>query len=472
MVLFGTSVLILLGFIYWSTARFMARETDETIQAEIRGLAERYQITGLAGLTDVIAQRIARNPIGSSIYLLTDSDYDPIVGNLNKWPDVQQTKDGWLNFRIEGKGKSGPAPDAHRARARQFLLPGGFHLLVGSSVHDLEAMQRTIVRTLAWGLALTAVFGLAGGIMLSRGVMRRIEAVNQTAREIMRGDLGRRIPTKGTGDDFEQLIENLNNMLDEIENLMEAVRQVSDNIAHDLRTPLARLRSRLELARGEVPESEQYRETIEQAVAEADGLLVTFNALLRIARVESGSRRSDFGEVDLAELVRDVAELYEPLVEEKGQNLELYPGEGTHLRGDRDMLFQAFANLLDNAAKYTPAGGTIRVEVQSGVGGGRVIVADSGPGIPEAEREKVFRRFYRLETSRSSPGNGLGLSLVAAVARLHQAQVRLEDNDPGLCVLVTFPPAARVLRSTALPDRARDPQRITSKTAEISDLTT
>lgn len=438
MVLFGASVLLLLGFIYWSTAAYMARETDATIQAEIAGLAERYRMTGLAGLTGLIAERTARNPFGSSIYLLTDSDYTPIVGNLEQWPEDARKDGDWLSFNLEHRGPAAGA-GGHRARARDFDLQGGFHLLVGRNMHDLDAMQATIVNTLAWGLAITLVLGLVGGTMMTRSMARRIEAINQTSREIMVGDLSRRIPTRGTGDDFDQLAENLNDMLDQIEMLMDGVRQVSDNIAHDLRTPLARLRSQLDMVREERPEPDRYRAIIDQAVEEADSLLSTFNALLRIARIESGSRRAGFTEVDLDALLRDVVELYEPLAEEREQSLVLESGPARPVRGDRDLLFQAFANLLDNAVKHTPAGGGIRVRTAAAEGGGsRVVISDEGPGIPEQAREKVFERFYRLETSRSTPGNGLGLSLVAAVARLHGAGIRLEDNAPGLRVVLTL----------------------------------
>ena len=308
------------------------------------------------------------------------------------------------------------------------------NLLVGRDVHELEKIQQLIVSTLAWGLALTAVLALVGGALLSRGFLRRVESINDTCREIITGDLYRRIPVSGAEDDFDQLAGNLNAMLDRIEALMAGVRQVSDNIAHDLRTPLARLRNLLETLRGQTQE-EHNRELLDRAVAEADGLLTTFKALLRIGQVESGSRRAGFQEVDPAELLRDVIEFYEPLADEKEQHIETHLLAAPKLRGDRDLLFQAFANLLDNAIKYTPSQGRIWVALS----GTRVIVADNGPGIPPEARDKVLQRFYRLEESRSTPGNGLGLALVAAVAQLHNARIRLEDNGPGLRVILNFP---------------------------------
>jgi signal transduction histidine kinase len=401
-----------------------------SIEAEIGGLADRYRISGLAGLTTLIAERLSRKPAGSSVYLLADDAYAPLVGNIDRWPAVRKTADGWLDFRLEEHAQNNGA--VHRARAQAFRLEGGFHLLVGRDLYELEETQAVIARTLVWGLLVTVVLGGIGGVMMSRSMARRIEAINEASREIMSGDLSRRIPTRNSGDDFDVLVGNLNDMLDQIESLMEGVRRVSDNIAHDLRTPLARLRNHLELLRLQAGKGGRDREVIEQAVADADGLLSTFNALLRIARVESEHRREAFTEVDLGALVGDVAELYEPLAEEKGQAIAMQRMAGVRVRGDRDLLFQAIANLLDNAIKYTPEGGRIEIRL----GPDRLEIMDTGPGIPAEAREKVFQRFFRLDESRTTPGNGLGLSLVAAVARLHGIAVCLEDNRPGLRVVL------------------------------------
>ncbi len=436
MALFGASVLLLLGFIYWSTVSYMGRQTDAIIEAEITGLAERYRLRGLVGLTNLIAERLSRKPAGSSIYLLADRGFRPLVGNLDRWPAVPESPDGWVNFRLEDEAVDNS--QVRRARARTFQLRGGFHLLVGRDMQELEAIQQLIVRTLIWGLAIMAILALAGGLMMTRSMMRRIETISATSREIMTGDLSRRIPTKGTGDDFDRLTDNLNSMLDRIETLMEDVRRVSDNIAHDLRTPLARLRNRLEFLRMQKADSEQLRETVEQVVSEADGLLSTFNALLRIARIESGSGRAGFTDVNLASMMRDVVELYEPLAEEKRQHLRMRLTGDLRACGDRDLLFQAIANIIDNAIKYTPTGGTIEVSTDTNSNGGRITVADSGPGIPVQAREKVFERFFRLDASRTTPGSGLGLSLVAAVAKLHHIKVFLKDNRPGLRVILDF----------------------------------
>jgi signal transduction histidine kinase len=334
---------------------------------------------------------------------------------------------------------SWPAGEVHLARARAFQLRGGFQLLVGRDLHELEKTRRLIARTLVWGLAFTLVLALGGGSMMTRSMLRRIESINQTSRDIMSGDLSQRIPTNRSGDDFDELAGNLNAMLDRIESLMEEVRRISDNIAHDLKTPLSRLKNSLELLNADhARDADNKRALVEQALAEADGLLSTFNALLRIARIESGERRAAFAGVELEPLLRDVVEFYEPLAEEKQQNLVLKPASSAIVSGDRDLLFQAFANLVDNAIKYTPQRGDIEVGIQAQQDRVRVSVADSGPGIPEQDRDKVFRRFYRLEQSRRLPGNGLGLSLVAAVARLHDSELQVEDNAPGLRVVAEF----------------------------------
>ena len=437
MALFGGSVLLLLTFIYWSTARYMTQQADATIEAGIAGLAERYRTSGLGGLTNTISERISRKPGGYSIYLLADDDFHPLVGNISRWPPGRATQDGWLDFRLEGEGW--PAGEIHRARARAFQLRGGFRLLVGRDLHELERTDQLIVRTLFWGLAITLVLGLIGGAMMSRSLVRRIEAVNQTSREIMSGDLSRRIPMDRSGDDFDELAGNLNAMLDRIASLMEELRRIADNIAHDLKTPLSRLKNSLELLHTDTHEDPESRSAlVEQAIVEADGLLSTFNALLRIARIESGERRAAFGNVDLPQLLHDVVGFYAPLAEERQQDLTLNVHAVTPVQGDRDLLFQAFANLLDNAIKYTPSQGRIRVDLSEQTEHTRVTVSDSGPGIPEQARDKVFRRFYRLDESRGQAGNGLGLSLVAAVVKLHEMKLQMEDNAPGLRVVMEF----------------------------------
>ncbi len=439
-VVFGASVTLLLGFIYWSTAGYMEQQTEATIEAEIRGLAERYRLTSLDGLVRSINDRIERNPFSSTIYLVTNARYARVAGNLDRWPQEQADSDGWVEFNLEQIGGHG---ERHRARARTFLLAGGFHLLVGRDMYELRATQALIARTLAWGVAITAMLALAGAVMMSRTTARRLEAINATSRRIMRGDLSQRVPTRGTRDEFDQLATNLNGMLDQIQQLMDGVRHVSDNVAHDLKTPLTRLRNRLEvLSHGNGGGDRGNREEAELALAEADAMLATFNALLRIARIEAGARREAFTRVALKDVVEDAAELYEALAEDRGQEFRVSVTTEPVVQGDRDLLFQALVNLLDNAIKYTSEGGRVELSLTRGASGARICVSDSGPGIPAHEHGRVLERFVRLESSRSTPGNGLGLSLVAAVARLHGAEVRFGDAGPGLVVNLEFPEAA------------------------------
>ena len=430
--LFGASALLLLAFIYWSTAGYMTRQTEAAIEAEIDTFAERYRLTGIPGLVALIEERLES---GTSIYLLADPAYRPLAGNLERWPHGRRAEEGWLELRIRRDRDL-----VQLALARTFTLRGAFHLLVGRDVHALSQTKRLITRTLAWGLGLTVLLALAGGVLMSRSTARRIEAIRSTGLEIMRGDLSRRIPRDGSRDDFDQLAAHLNEMLDRIAASMDEVREVTDNIAHDLRTPLSRLRNQLETLRARPggPAAE-----VEAALEEADRLLATFNALLRIARIESGARRAGFAEVDLPVLLRDVVELYEPAAQDKGQQIRADLTPHVRVSGDRDLLVQAFANLLDNAIKYSPSGGTVVLRLVRRHGEQAcVVVSDTGPGIPADERDAVMRRFYRGESSRTTPGSGLGLSLVNAVARLHRAELSLGGGAGGLEVEWRFPYSA------------------------------
>ncbi|MGB0721820.1 MAG: sensor histidine kinase [Gammaproteobacteria bacterium] len=441
---FFASVLVLMGFLWHSTAGFMESQTDAAIEAEIEGLAERYRSDGLVGLSRQIRERIGKDPKRSSVYLLISSSGEKVVGNLSDWPGTEegtQDEDGWISFPVQSLGEDGPL--LHEARARVFRLRGGdFLLLVGRDLDDLKAVKRLIVEALVSGLAITLALGLVGGLVLSRRMLRRIETINVTSRRIMDGALDERVPQKGTGDDLDQLSGNLNAMLDRIQGLMANVRQVSDNIAHDLKTPLTRLRNDLEMLRSGLNGDAAAAELAERALAEADHLLTTFSALLRIARIESGERRSGFGPVDVSALVADVAEFYEPLADAREQRFLCHVDSGLHLVGDRDLLFQATANLVDNAIKYTPEQGEVMLKAYAEEDAVYVVVSDSGPGIPEDERDKVLRRFYRLEASRGAGGNGLGLSLVQAVVTLHGGHLTFQSAHPGLKAVVQLPRVA------------------------------
>ena len=450
--LFATSVLALLSFIYFSTADFVEAQAEETIDAEIRGLAEQYREHGLAGLVELIEQRVLsaqRTPsrIDDTIYLITDPLLHKLAGNLQIWPEAVEQGSGWVNFPVTEE--LGGVKETDSARASVIVLPGNFHLLVGRNLRDARLFRLRVTNTLGWAALITLGLGIIGGLLMTRNMLRKVDAVNRTSTRIIHGDMNQRVPLSGTGDEFDQLAQNLNAMLDQIERLMAGMRQVTDNIAHDLRTPLARLRSRLEVTLLEKPDEARYANALRETITEADRLLGTFNALLSIAEAESGSRRDGLEAVDLSEIARDVAELYEPVADDAGLSFQLVVTDKAMVRGDRHLLSQAIANLLDNALKYTHEG-VVSLSVGTVAGKARVEVADTGPGVPADRRNAVFDRFVRLEGSRSTPGNGLGLSLVRAVAKLHDGSVWLEDNqlasaatghaeNPGLKVIIELP---------------------------------
>ncbi len=434
MALFSLSVLALLGFIYFSTAGITTAQTDDTINAEITGLGEQYRRRGLLGLREIVAER-SRNQ-RQSLYLLIGPGAIRLAGNLDVWPEVETAPGGWLEFPYERP--TGATTETHLARARHLLLGGGFQLLVGRDVEERRAIERLIRGTLLWTLLITIGLGLLGGVLMSRNMLGRLEAINRASREIMAGQWHRRIPLGGGGE-FDRLAENLNAMLDEIEKLVTGMRDVTENIAHDLRGPLNRMRNRLEVTLMAGGSSADYRDALEKTVAEAEGLIGTFNGLLAIALAEQGRLEREMTAVDLRRVMDQVDELYEPLAAEKSIALSV-AGEGrAMIEGDANLLSQALANLLDNAVKYVPAGGSVRMTLARLGDEYELAVGDDGPGIPPADRQRVLERFQRLEPSRGAPGNGLGLSLVRAVTGLHGARLILEDNNPGLRISLRFP---------------------------------
>ena len=352
LVLFVASVSALFGFVYWTTADFTTRQTDATIEAEITGLAEEYRQHGLIGLRRLVQERSRGQRF--SLYLLTRSDRRPIGGNLDAWPRTPSVPGGWLDFTYERSVASGF--EVREARARHLLLRGGFHLLVGRDVHERWVIVGMVRDSLLWAVALTVGLGLIGGVVMSRNMLGRIQAINQTSREIMTGDLSRRIPVAGSGDELDRLAANLNRMLDQTERLMADLRGVTDDIAHELRTPLNRLRSRLEVGLLQGPSEGDYRAVLAETIDEIDAVIETFNAMLRIAQIESGAAREHMGAVDLGAIAGDVAELYQLLAEDKGLDLVLDVPEHIVVRGERHLLAQAISNLVDNAIKYTPSG--------------------------------------------------------------------------------------------------------------------
>lgn len=439
---FSLSVFTILGFIYWSTIVYKTRLTDEDINAEITSLSSVYANRGYPGLLTVLSERIElQRPGDSTLYLLTDDQFRPLVGNINRWPSIAYNSEGWLDFKL-GDTKDDKGGE-FSARARTFEVENRFNLLVGQGMKDLTNLKVLVTRALFWGLMLTVALGLIAGYMLRQTLRSRLGAINQTSRKIMMGDLRKRIATRGTGDEFDELATNLNSMLDQIEHGMEGVRRVSDNIAHDLKTPLARLKNRVEELRRGVAGNHDQEIAVEKIISEADGLLATFNALLRIARIEYREQREDFKSVDVNSILYDLQELYEPLTEEKHQSFDVQITKPMLVLADRDMLFQAFANLLDNAIKYTPEKGAVMIRSFKENRKWYIEISDNGPGIPEEEHEKVVQRFYRLDQSRTTPGSGLGLALVFAVLKLHQFELSFADNQPGLKVRISIDPGVQ-----------------------------
>lgn len=437
---FAASGFAILAFIYWATTSLMDRGIVEAINAETEELARQYRLGGLPVLVAEVDRRGASYRGRSQLYLITDPRLVGLAGNLSGWPSEEPNAGGWVDFPIREPGVG--VDGEHSARARLIRLGGGYRLLVGHDMTERHRFGRIMTGAVAVALLITVLVGLLGGLVMSRRVLGRLEAVNRTSREILGGALDRRIPLTGRGDEFDQLAENLNAMLARLEKLMTGMRQVTDNVAHDLRSPLSRLRSRLEVTLLGQPDTAAYHEALRDTVAEVDDVLATFNALLSIARIEAGTVPDDMAAIDLATLAADAAELYQPLAEERGLTFETDLTPGLTIRANRHLLSQAIANLLDNAIKYAPVGGRVSLGALLLEGGPAVIITDTGPGIPADRREAVLGRFVRLEESRNAPGSGLGLSLVAAVAEHHGAALRLEDNQPGLRITIAFPEAA------------------------------
>lgn len=456
---FALFAAFLLGYFALNTRRLITEQITETVDAEITGLSEQYRLGGIRRLVIVVDAR-ARRP-GSSLYLVTTFAGEALAGNVTALQSGILDSPGWtetayrrLDETDSPEHTDHPERPEHLALARVFQLPGGFRLLVGRDLDERERLYHIILDAGRWSIAIVLVLGLAGGLFVTRRVLRRVDAMTETSRSIMAGDLGERLPVDGTGDELDRLAENLNVMLERIEALMHGLKEVSDNIAHDLKTPLTRLRNRTEQALRTGKSESEYRAALESTIEESDNLIATFNALLMIARAESGQARSDMIEFDAADIANDIGELYEPLAEEKGIALKVEASEAAPVKGNRELVSQALANLVDNAIKYAEphdlldrgqpingAPGMPEIVVRAANDGDRILltVADNGPGIPEADRTRVVERFVRLEQSRSKPGSGLGLSLAAAVARLHGGELTLEDNHPGLKSIIALP---------------------------------
>ncbi len=427
------AVFVLLGLLFASYSYNYFREADQAVETELGRLISIYHQQGHGALiTAVAVQPELAKP--TFYYLLADAKRQKIAGTLAAWPESRYGS--WLELEytlICQRWRIAKEQMITRAEP----LEDGEVLLVGRNYSDMILIETVIGSVLVRSMMVTIVLGALGGAVVAARSVRHVDLVNRAVSSLMSGDLSKRIPEDKSGGDFRKLVVNFNRMLDRIQTLMEGMRQVSDNVAHDLRTPLTRLRNHLASLQTTVDGAAQ--DTVQAMLDEADSLLATFNALLRIAQVESGQRLSGFTDIDLMVILRDVIELYEPLALDKHIAIDAQLPAQQALLGDRDLLFQAFANVLDNAIKYTPAQGSIRIRCSLDGNDICVEVADSGVGIPETDRSKVFRRFYRVESSRNEPGNGLGLSLVLAVINLHRGSVALADNQPGLRVLLRLP---------------------------------
>ena len=428
------SAVVLFGVIYWAMIGYATTQFDEEIIANTKALAAVAESGGLGALSQEIDRRTHARETHAGYYLLLGGEGHVLAGNLPSLPP----RPGWHRVRRTERESEDRDSDGSTILGYGIVLPGGAFVLSGRNTQPLVELRELIVRAFGWAGGATVVLAIGTGFLVSGGFLRRVEAINRTAREIMGGDLKKRVPTRDSGDEMDRLAGNLNHMLDRIQTLMEELRQVSNDIAHDLRTPLAHMRQRLEDVRHNATSVAEYETAVDRAMVDIDALLGTFNALLRIAQIEAGMRRAGFAEVDLSATFQNVANAYEPVAEHNAQTLTVAIPPGVTVRGDRSMLTQMLANLVENALHHTPPGTRIDLRLEDRPDGVIATVADTGPGVPENQREKVLQRFHRLDVSRSTTGSGLGLSLVAAVAQLHGISLSLADNRPGLKVVLKF----------------------------------
>ena len=444
LVLFSVSTLVVLAFVYWTVSRTIATDLEDTIDDEAAVLIDAFRLNGLDTVTSALEERAVNPHLGRHLYALVDTETaDPsasngplvLAGNLRTWPIEAVAPNAWIDFEVT-------RPDVDRpilARGLVVELSPKYRLLIGQNLASVIEFKRTMLETMIGALVVTGILGGIGGYVMSRRALRRVDSIGRTVDVILSGDLSQRIPNRGTGDELDRLADRLNNMLERIEALIVSMREVTDNVAHDLRTPLARLRSQLEIALMHKTNESEYRDALHNAIAQSDGIINTFNALLSLAQIESGALRDSLGAADLSEIARDAAEFYEPLAEEKQLDFTVVLDPALVVRGDRHLLSQMIGNLLDNAIKYSPKGGRVSLSMRGGNGAPTLVIADSGPGIPKESRERALARFTRLESSRHTAGAGLGLSMAAAISKLHDAELQLDDNAPGLRVTVRFP---------------------------------
>ncbi len=429
---FGAVVIALFAYVRWSTAAYVRSVADHAVAVDLASLAQAQEAGGRAALIDAIERQSADPHFRDAVYLLADPSFKRVAGNLGQWPARAKDANGWADIR--------PAAASPALRFQYVTLPNGDHLLVGQKAAPLDRFVSEIDGALGSALALVFIIAAVASISITRRTVGRIETINAISRRIMRSGLDKRIPLRGSHDEWDELAENLNGMLERIQLLMVEVKQATDNVAHDLRTPLARMRARLEKASAQERERRRDQLLIDGMIADLEGVLRMFSSLIRISQIETSDVSRSFRQADLAQIADEVVELFDAAAEKKNIRLRRDGDHEVSVRGDRDLLFDALANIVDNALKYGREGGLVSVGTKQAASGAIVCVSDNGPGIPESERERVFRRFYRLDWSRGSEGNGLGLSLVSAVARLHGATITLSDNGPGLRFQLVFPP--------------------------------
>jgi len=427
--LFVVSACVLFATVFVIATAALQNDMQAVLRSEALQLADIHRRYGLLALAEQVTRRMNFRTRGPIYYLVQAPTQQVVVGNLPGMPPVE----GVVDF-VRDSGE--PADVRAKLTGYGLILRDGTFILVAQDASRLIDMQHAIVRAFIWAGALTLLLAIGTGVLVGGKFVRRIDTIGRTSRAIMEGDLSARIPVRGNSDEIDQLVVGLNAMLDRIQQLLEGLRQVSSDIAHDLRTPLGRLRQRLEDAREHATTTEEYQAATEAAIAEADSLLEIFSALLRIAQIEAGAQKSAFTEVDLSMLMHNIAEAYEPSAEDSQHKLEVAVADGVTITGDGQLLAQLFSNLVENALTHTPAGSTVRLALRATAAGFEAEVADNGPGIPEAERDKVLDRFYRLDRSRTTSGSGLGLALVKAIATLHGLSLRLEDRKPGLAVVL------------------------------------
>ena len=451
--LFALSSFVILGFVYAASAGMVLRRADASINEEVEALNDRFEAGGIATVNRYILQRTVGGG-ADYLYLLVHPTGRSLSGNLSGLPDEQPDSEGRLQFIYRrppaGDIEEETDKDDRMARGRIVDLPSGYQLFVGLDVDEENRLISRMLNTILAASALALALGVAGGIFISRRFVRRLDRINNVARRVRAGDLKHRAPRNYTGDELDELSENFNNMLDRVEALMIRMRQTGDSIAHDLRTPLTRMRNRLDDALREDGDVEAREQALERAVADTDEILGIFSSILSLSRLESGEGRTSIVELDPADVAADLAELYEPVCEDEGLSFDSEIQTGLAILGDRGLLSQALANILDNAVKYTPSGGAVTLRLRETADGEvEFSVTDTGPGVPDADRERVTQRFVRLDNSRTQPGSGLGLSLVQAIVDVHNGRFELGEgpgvvaggHGPGLRAALVFPKA-------------------------------